>query len=210
MRKLVAPLLCSLVIGSALMAAGCQASLTMGTDTPAPTPVPAPAPAPTPAPAPVKAKPTLNLHAIRLIGNKVALPGPVVFETGSDKLSPVSEPVLAVVQQFLTENPNVNLLRIEGHTDTDGKADANLDLSKRRSLSVAHWLTGKGIDCKRLIPVGFGQTKPIADNKTEEGKAQNRRVDFIKASENGKPIADDRGKALPVDGGGESGGDPCK
>ncbi len=208
MRKFVAPLLSSMLVSASLLAAGCQASLTMGSEQPKPAPAPTPAPTPAPAPAPVHK--LGGMQRIHLTGLKVDLPGPVVFETGSDKLKPESEPVLAVVQQFLTENPNVNLLRIEGHTDNDGKPDANMDLSKRRSLSVAHWLTGKGIDCKRLIPVGFGQTKPIADNNTPEGKAQNRRVDFIKASENGKPVTDANGKPLPVDGGGESGGDPCK
>ena len=209
MSKLVAPFLFSGIVGVSLLALGCSASLQVGGAEPkhhkAAPPPPAATPAPTPAPAP----PKLN-RPIRMVGNKIDLPGPIVFETGSDKLKPESEPVLEVVLQFMNTNKAVNLLRVEGHTDNDGTPPSNMDLSKRRTISVVHWLTGKGVDCKRLIPVGFGQTKPIADNATEAGKAQNRRVDFIKASENGKAVTDDKGKALPVDGGGETSGDPCK
>ena len=71
-------------------------------------------------------------------------------------------------------------------------------------LSVAHWLVGVGIACNRLLPVGFGQTKPIAPNDTPDNKAQNRRVDFVNTAVKGKPIG---GK--PVDGGGKVAGDAC-
>ena len=63
----------------------------------------------------------------------------------------------------------------------------------------------KGIDCKRLIPVGFGETKPVAPNDTPDNKAQNRRTAFVNAALKGKPIG-----GMPVDGGGKVAGDPCK
>jgi OOP family OmpA-OmpF porin len=62
-----------------------------------------------------------------------------------------------------------------------------------------------GVDCKRLLPVGFGSGKPLSDNPTPEGKAQNRRVTFINAALEGKPIG-----GMPVDGGGTAAGNPCK
>ena len=74
-----------------------------------------------------------------------------------------------------------------------------------RSIAVAKWLVGKGVDCKRLLPVGFGQEKPIADNKTAEGREQNRRTAFVNAELRKKPIG-----GMPVDGGGKVAGDPCK
>ena len=71
-------------------------------------------------------------------------------------------------------------------------------------MTVARWLVGKGIDCKRLIPVGFGETKPVADNKTPDGKAQNRRTDFINAELDGKAVM-----GMPVDGGAPKVLDAC-
>jgi OOP family OmpA-OmpF porin len=136
---------------------------------------------------------------------RLELPGPVVFETGSDRLKPESDAVLQVVVDYLNAKKDITLMRIEGHTDSDGKPEANMELSQKRSMSVARWLVGKGIDCKRVIPVGFGQDKPIADNKTPEGKAQNRRTYFVNAQLKGKAIG-----GMPVDGSGKPAGDPCK
>jgi OOP family OmpA-OmpF porin len=209
MRKIVSPILCSaLVAGAAIFFSGCQ--VTVRTNDPPPKHAEPAPPPPTPA---AKPKPKIRTpHRVQLIGNKVQLPGPVMFDTGTANLRPESDVVLEVVEDYLNQEKNVNILRIEGHTDADGEAEANYDLSQRRAMAVAQWLVAKGIDCKRLLPVGFGESEPIADNKTEEGKAQNRRVDFIKASENGKPVTDDKGKPLPVDGGpnGRSAGNPCK
>jgi OOP family OmpA-OmpF porin len=204
MRKNVVRVLSTVAVSSFLLF-GCKASVKMGgSDQPPPPPPPPPA---EPAPEPEKPKPKLGgFKGFKVDkGGKVALPGPVVFETGSDKLKPESDAVLEHVQKYLEATPNVTLLRIEGHTDNVGDDASNMDLSKRRSMSVAKWLTGKGIDCKRLLPVGFGETKPEADNNTEEGRAQNRRTAFINAAINGKPIG-----GLPVDGGGERSGDPCQ
>ncbi len=133
------------------------------------------------------------------------LPGPVLFETGSDVLKAESDPVLTVVKDYLAAKPQITLLRIEGHTDNVGVAADNQKLSERRSLSVARWLTSHGVKCSRLIPVGFGDRKPIADNATAAGREQNRRTVFINAQLSGKSIG-----GFPVDGGGTVAGDPCK
>ena len=75
--------------------------------------------------------------------------------------------------------PQVKRVAIEGHTDNKGKSDKNLDLSNRRAASVLkHLVTKEGIDGGRLESHGYGDTKPIADNKNEKGRALNRRVDF--------------------------------
>lgn len=206
MRKFVAPVVCAAMMVAAIAAgSGCtaKASLNAGANEPKAEPPPPPAAAPAPAPEPTR-RPKLKM-TLKLKGNQVDLPGPVVFETGSDVLRPESDEVLTLVHEFLQQRKDVTKLRIEGHTDSDGDDKANQTLSEKRSMSVARWLVAKGDDCKRLISVGFGETKPIADNSTEEGKAQNRRTAFFIAEVNGKPVDN-----LPLDGGGKNAGDPCK
>lgn len=169
-------------------------------------PPPPPTAAPTQAPQAPPSRSRRTPHSnFELVNGALKLPGPVVFETGSDKLSPVSDTVLDVVEDYLAAKPDITLLRIEGHTDSDGKADANQMLSERRAMAVARWLIGQGVLCSRLIPVGFGQTKPVAANDTADNKAQNRRVAFVNAALKTKPIG-----GAPVDGGGKVAGDPCK
>ena len=107
-----------------------------------------------------------------LENNALKLPGPIYYETGHDKIKAESDPALAYVKAFLDAKPYITLLRIEVHSDSQGSDDYNQILSEKRALSVARALVGRGIDCKRLIPVGFGETKPIADNRTVEGRAQ--------------------------------------
>ncbi|HYK56715.1 MAG TPA: OmpA family protein, partial [Flavisolibacter sp.] len=81
------------------------------------------------------------------------------------------------VVQLLQENPTVKV-QIEGHTDNVGSATDNQKLSENRAKAVVSYLNSKGIRLERLIAKGFGATKPIADNKTEEGRAQNRRTEL--------------------------------
>ena len=139
------------------------------------------------------------------VGGALKLPGAVVFETGSDRLNPVSDEVLEVVLDYLVAKPEVTLLRIEGHTDSDGSAASNQALSEKRAMSVARWLTAAGVSCRRLIPVGFGQTKPVVPNDTADNKAQNRRVAFVNAAVNGKMIGGGSPSA-----GGMLAGDACR
>jgi hypothetical protein len=74
--------------------------------------------------------------------------------------------------------PSIKHLVIEGHTDSQGKFATNLELSDRRAKSVKTWLVGKGINANRLEGKGYGQTRPIASNKTGPGRGKNRRVEF--------------------------------
>jgi outer membrane protein OmpA-like peptidoglycan-associated protein len=105
----------------------------------------------------------------------------IQFETGSDQLRPESMNVLRTVAAALQKQPAMKL-SIEGHTDSTGDAARNLDLSKRRAASVKAGLVGLGVATDRLATDGFGQTKPIAPNDTPQGRAENRRVEFVKAS----------------------------
>jgi OOP family OmpA-OmpF porin len=81
--------------------------------------------------------------------------------------------------KLLKDNPGLKV-GIEGHTDSTGTPARNKTLSQQRAESVVSALVKAGIDAKRLSTAGWGQDKPIADNKTEEGKAKNRRVEIVK------------------------------
>jgi outer membrane protein OmpA-like peptidoglycan-associated protein len=177
---------------------GCQASLSAGgaagsgsenTPPPPPPPPPAPEPAPTaaePTPAPAPAERPKSSAVIK--GDSVNIPGNIVFDTGKATLKEGagSEKVLEQLKQFLDENAQVTKLRIEGHTDNVGKDADNIQLSGQRALTIKKWLVEKGVKTERLIAVGFGAQKPIADNATEQGKGQNRRTEFKLAELNGK------------------------
>lgn len=139
-----------------------------------------------------------------LDGNTLELPSAVAFEAGSDKLAASSTAALEHVRAYLDAKTYISLLRVESHASSDGAADAGQKLTEKRALAVAKWLVGKGVDCKRLLPVGFGATKPVASNSTAEGRAQNVRTEFVNAQLKGRAIG-----GMPVDGGGRVAGDPC-
>ncbi len=102
----------------------------------------------------------------------------VYFENNQDVISQRSYKLLDSVATILATHPEIEKLRIEGHTDNAGSADYNLDLSQRRAEAVAKYLVSKNVARERLEPKGYGPEKPIADNKTKEGRAKNRRVEF--------------------------------
>ncbi len=89
-----------------------------------------------------------------------------------------SQAVLDAVTQILKDHPEITHLRIEGHTDNKGNPVYNKGLSERRAASVVKWLTSAGIDKKRLESKGFGMERPIDTNDTDDGRANNRRVEF--------------------------------
>lgn len=101
----------------------------------------------------------------------------VNFETAKAILKPESFPVLDDLAKQLQLNTAI-FLEVSGHTDNSGNASKNLALSQARAQTVADYLITKGVAKERLTVKGYGSTKPIADNKTAEGKAQNRRVEF--------------------------------
>lgn len=102
----------------------------------------------------------------------------IFFETNSAQLQEISLIEINKLLQLMTENPTLKL-QINGHTDNVGKPAENLKLSTNRAKAVVDYLVNKGVDLKRLSYKGFGETKPIADNKTEAGRAQNRRTEFV-------------------------------
>ena len=101
----------------------------------------------------------------------------IFFDSKETALKPQSEMELDRVVQLMKDNPATKI-EISGHTDNVGKPADNLLLSMNRSKSVVQYLTGRGIAASRLSTKGFGETKPIADNDTEEGRAHNRRTEL--------------------------------
>lgn len=101
----------------------------------------------------------------------------IFFATGDFKLKPESAAELDIIIKWLQENPHVRI-RINGHTDNVGQPADNLALSTRRARAVTDYLQSKGINAARLSYQGFGATRPIAPNTTEEGKARNRRTEM--------------------------------
>jgi outer membrane protein OmpA-like peptidoglycan-associated protein len=108
----------------------------------------------------------------------IALYG-IHFDTGKATILPDSESALNEIVKMLQQNPDVKL-SVEGHTDNVGAAASNQALSEKRAQTVVAWLTGHGVAAARLKSKGWGQTKPVADNSTEEGRGKNRRVELVK------------------------------
>jgi OOP family OmpA-OmpF porin len=101
------------------------------------------------------------------------------FDFDKSDIKPESQPIIDEILKLLKTNPSLNLT-VEGHTDNVGAPDYNRRLSDARARSVVAALTAHGIASRRLTAVGFGQEKPVADNGTEAGRAQNRRVELVK------------------------------
>lgn len=106
----------------------------------------------------------------------------IYFETDSFRILPASEPELEKLTLFLKSNPQIEV-EIQGHTDNTGRTERNLVLSENRAKSVVDYLIGKGISENRLRFKGFGESKPVAKNETEEGRMFNRRT-TIKIAKN--------------------------
>lgn len=134
--------------------------------------------------------------------NEVKLNKKIAFATGSSTLLSESDEALSIIKKYLTDKTYISLLRVEGHTSNAGEADQNL--SEKRALAVSRRLIELGIDCKRLIAVGFGNTKPVDENNTPAGKANNTRISFVNAALRNHLIG-----GLPADGGGKIAGDSC-
>ncbi len=123
--------------------------------------------------------PTKDAVKVNVKRDSIELREKIHFETNKAVIMPDSFALLHQVVATLVQHPEILKLRIEGHTDSVGTRPYNLALSQRRAQSVVEYLVNKGIDQTRLSSQGFGMEKPIASNKTEEGRSQNRRVEMI-------------------------------
>ncbi|MGN8068323.1 OmpA family protein [Mucilaginibacter sp. SG564] len=102
----------------------------------------------------------------------------ILFDTDKSDVKPAAQSNLQKLATSLQNNPNTNIL-IVGHTDSTGTAQHNMDLSIRRAEAVKSYIVSNNVNSSRLTTSGKGKTEPIADNRTPEGRAQNRRVEIV-------------------------------
>lgn len=138
--------------------------------------------------------------APRIENNAIVLDRAFTFAAGSANLTPESDAAATQLAEFLREKSLLTRIRIEGHV-ADGESGDAQKLSRARARTVAAKLVALGVECARLLPVGFGKTKPVA---SPASAAANTRIEVKVAALRGRAIG-----GLPEDGGGQSAGDPC-
>jgi outer membrane protein OmpA-like peptidoglycan-associated protein len=111
-------------------------------------------------------------------GTVITLSGGVLFASGKWELLPIAQEKLTQIAQALKEQEDATIV-VEGHTDSLGSAGANQELSQNRARSVRDFLVSRGLPNERVSAVGHGPDRPVADNKSPEGRANNRRVEII-------------------------------
>lgn len=116
-------------------------------------------------------------NGVRITETAIVIEDKVYFETAKAVILPKSYPILNSVAQVLQDYSKIQV-EVQGHTDSDGSAKYNLQLSDSRAESVMKYLIEAGVDAERLQSKGYGEESPIADNDTDEGKERNRRVEF--------------------------------
>ncbi len=114
-----------------------------------------------------------------VVEERIELKGTVLFETAKSTIRAESKPLLNQVALQILANPQIRLVRIEGHTDDRGPAEDNFFLSQDRADSVRRYLVERGVEPERLVAEGYGEEQPIDTNETAAGRARNRRVEFV-------------------------------
>ena len=143
------------------------------------------------APGPRDSDPKKNgCPAARVEQGQIKILERVEFENNSAKIRPESDKILQAVLALMSEHPELTKLSVEGHTDSRGGANHNLELSRRRAASVMKWLVDHGIAKSRLESKGLGMTKPIDSNDTDAGRQNNRRVEFHILEKDDSPLSE--------------------
>lgn len=119
--------------------------------------------------------------------NALLLPGTIQFNAHAYDVKNTNDPMLDFVAQYMKDRPYITKLRIEGHVFSEKSPAENVKLSLQRAAMISYYLTTKGIDCSRLLPVAFGDTKPIAPTD-ECNLSFNTRIDFFNAEVNHKAV----------------------
>ncbi|MCL4304834.1 OmpA family protein [bacterium] len=112
-------------------------------------------------------------------GGVVSFPG-INFATGSAEITDEFARVLDGAAKLINEHPEIQLLEVQGHTDNTGSDAINNPLSQARADAVRNYLISRGVDPSRLVAKGYGSTKPVASNASEQGRYQNRRIDLVR------------------------------
>jgi len=131
---------------------------------------------------------TLAPTKLKVEKNRIVILDKVNFETNKAVIRPDSFELLNEVAEVIMRNPEAGRVEVQGHTDDQGPDDYNLGLSQRRAEAVRKYLIDRGVERDRLIAVGYGESKPIADNGSRAGRAKNRRVEFILVDQDSQEI----------------------
>ncbi len=185
----------ALVLAMSMMA--CKARVQVQAKTPAPPPEPPKVEEPKPEPPKEEPK----------AGEQITLPEVIEFELNDSKIRETDKTLSALnkLAEVMKGHPNITKLRIEGHTDSSGKAKRNDKLSKARADAVAKWLTDHGVEQGRLTTVGWGSKHPLVANDTADHRAQNRRTEYYVDEVDGKKV-DTQAPATTATSGASNGG----
>lgn len=125
-------------------------------------------------PAPVAEQPRVEVRE-----DKIEIHEKIQFDYDQATIKTASYGLMREITNVITNNPQLKRIQIEGHASSEGSASHNKKLSDARAKAVMKWLTDNGVEADRLTAIGFGIERPIADNETETGREQNRRVEFM-------------------------------
>lgn len=123
---------------------------------------------------------------------KIMILDKVHFETAKAVIKAESFQLLKDIAKVIRDNPELKRIRVDGHTDSDHTDAYNLNLSRKRAKAVRAFLIKQGVKSRRLTSKGFGEANPMADNTTEEGKARNRRVEFMILEREEAPVVEEK------------------
>ncbi len=129
----------------------------------------------------------LETSRATVTGERIEISDRVYFETNQAVIKSESFSLLDEVSEVLQAHPELVLVRVEGHTDSDGPEKSNLDLSQRRAQAVVDYLISSGVDPERLLAEGYGEGMPVVPNSSPSNKARNRRVEFHVAARSDGP-----------------------
>jgi outer membrane protein OmpA-like peptidoglycan-associated protein len=113
-----------------------------------------------------------------VVREEVITTNKIFFAFDKYEILPKSFPVLDEIVATIKRRPEIRSVRVEGHTDSYGSDPYNQKLSENRARSVQNYLVSHGVPAEKVSSVGMGESKPVADNATKEGRSQNRRVEF--------------------------------
>lgn len=116
---------------------------------------------------------------VEVTADAIVITEKIQFDFDKATIKPESHGLLDEIVAVIGQNPHIEKISIEGHTDSDGSDKYNLKLSDDRAKAVMTYLTEHGVGIDRLTAKGFGESKPIASNDSDDGKEKNRRVEFL-------------------------------